>query len=93
MKTMAGENKGTGGGGGKAVEPAPPRQSLFGWLANAPEFFAQVRQEGAKVTWPTIQETRVTTIAVFMMILLAVVFFAVVDWVLSNGVRLILNAM
>jgi preprotein translocase subunit SecE len=89
MKTMADDTKNEN----KAVEAERPRQGLFSWIANAPSFFAEVRQEANKVTWPTWAETRTTTIAVFIMIGLAVVFFAVVDWVLSTVVRLVLNAV
>jgi preprotein translocase subunit SecE len=88
MKTMADETK---NGSGKAVEAPRPRESLFARLARAPEFFAQVRQEAAKVTWPTIAETRMTTIAVFIMIALAVVFFAIVDFAISQLVKLVLG--
>ena len=84
-----GQGKG-GGGGGKTVEPAPPRVSIFSRIPQAPAFFSEVRQEGQKVTWPTIAETRVTTIAVFIMILMSVIFFALVDWVLSNVVKFVL---
>jgi preprotein translocase subunit SecE len=88
MKTTADETK---SGGGKAVEAPRPRESLFTRLARAPEFFAQVRQEAAKVTWPTIAETRMTTIAVFIMIALAVVFFAIVDFAISQLVKFVLG--
>ena len=88
---MADQNKSGGGGGGKAVEPAPPRGGVLSWITKAPEFFAQVRQEAAKVTWPTLAETRVTTIAVFIMIAMAVVFFALVDMALSQLVKFILG--
>jgi len=91
MKTMADEQGKGGGGGGKAVEPAPPRVGFLTWITKAPSFFAEVRQEALKVTWPTLAETRVTTIAVFVMILLSVIFFAAVDWILSNVVRIVLN--
>ena len=49
------------------------------------EFFRQVRQEAAKVTWPTRKETLITTAMVFVMSILAAVFFLVVDGVLSSG--------
>jgi preprotein translocase subunit SecE len=91
MKTMAEEGK--AGGGGKSVEPARPRESLITRLMRAPQFFAEVRQEAAKVTWPTWQETRVTTIAVFIMILMSIVFFFFVDWVLSTAVQFVLKAV
>jgi preprotein translocase subunit SecE len=89
MKTMADENK--NGGGGKSVEPAEPKGGFLSWITKAPEFFAQVRQEAAKVTWPTIAETRVTTIAVFIMIAMSVVFFALVDLALSTIVKFVLG--
>jgi preprotein translocase subunit SecE len=53
------------------------------------QFIREVRQEAAKVTWPTRKETLVTTAMVFVMSVLAAVFFFFVDWVLSFGVRLI----
>jgi preprotein translocase subunit SecE len=91
MKTMADEQGKGGGGTGKAVEPAPPRQGFLTWITGAPAFFAEVRQEAAKVTWPTWPETRVTSIAVFIMIMMSVFFFAAVDWVISNLVKLVLH--
>ncbi|HVO04086.1 MAG TPA: preprotein translocase subunit SecE [Candidatus Cybelea sp.] len=55
------------------------------------EFFRQVRQEVAKVTWPTRKETTLTTVMVFAMVVLASVFFLLVDLGLSNLVSLILG--
>jgi len=56
---------------------------------NAAEFVQQVRQELARVTWPTRKETLVTTGMVFVMVFIAAAFFFVVDQALSYGVRLI----
>jgi preprotein translocase subunit SecE len=55
---------------------------------SAAEFVQQVRQELARVTWPTRKETLVTTGMVFLMVFIAAAFFFVVDQVLSYGVRL-----
>ena len=55
------------------------------------EFTRQVRQEVAKVTWPTRKETLVTTGMVFVMVILSAVFFLIVDRGASMGVRLILG--
>lgn len=55
------------------------------------EFVKQVRQESAKVTWPTRKETAITTAMVFLMVFLAAIFFFVVDQVLSWGVRFFLG--
>jgi len=56
------------------------------------EFLRQVRQEVSKVTWPTRKEVGVTSVMVFMMVILASVFFALVDWGLGHAVRLVLSA-
>ena len=56
---------------------------------NAAEFVQQVRQELARVTWPTRKETTVTTAMVFVMVFIAAAFFFVVDQVLSYGVRVV----
>jgi preprotein translocase subunit SecE len=56
---------------------------------NAAEFVQQVRQELARVTWPSRRETLVTTGMVFVMVFIAAAFFFVVDQILSYGVRLI----
>jgi preprotein translocase subunit SecE len=55
---------------------------------NAVEFVQQVRQELARVTWPTRKETLVTTAMVFAMVFVAAAFFFIVDQLLSYGVRL-----
>jgi preprotein translocase subunit SecE len=53
---------------------------------NSPvEFFRQVNQERKKVTWPTRKETTVTTIMVFVMVVVASVFFLLVDTLLATG--------
>ena len=56
---------------------------------NAAEFVQQVRQELARVTWPTRRETLITTGMVFVMVFIAAAFFFVVDQILSYGVRMI----
>lgn len=60
-------------------------------MANPGEFIRQVRQEVAKVTWPTRKETLITTAMVFVFVFLAAAFFFVVDQILAFGVRLILG--
>ncbi|RMB04558.1 preprotein translocase subunit SecE [Eilatimonas milleporae] len=55
------------------------------------EFVRQVRQEGAKVTWPTPRETSTTALMVFIMVMIMAVFFLGVDFVLNAGVQWILG--
>ena len=56
------------------------------------EFARQVRQEVAKVTWPSRKETTVTTGMVFVMVFIAAIFFFVADQVFSQLMRLVLNS-
>ncbi|MBL1405230.1 MAG: preprotein translocase subunit SecE [Hyphomicrobiales bacterium] len=54
-------------------------------------FLQQVRAELAKVTWPSRKETVTTTIMVFIMIVLAAIFFLSVDAILGWGVGTLLS--
>ena len=54
-------------------------------------FIRQVRQEAAKVTWPTRKETVVSTAMVFVMVALAALFFFFVDQALAWVVRIVLG--
>ena len=53
------------------------------------QFAKQVRQEALKVTWPSRKETVVSTAMVMAMVILAAIFFFLVDQVLSFAVRLV----
>jgi preprotein translocase subunit SecE len=55
------------------------------------EYIRQVKSEMKKVTWPTKQETITSTIAVFIMVLIAAVFLFTADQVLSYFVKLLLS--
>jgi preprotein translocase subunit SecE len=55
------------------------------------EFIQQVRSETAKVTWPTRKETGITTVMVFVMVIIAALFFLAADQILSWVVTLVLG--
>lgn len=55
------------------------------------EYVRQVRAEIKKITWPTKQETTISTVAVFIMVVFAAVFLFVADQALALMVKLILN--
>ena len=55
------------------------------------QFIREVRQEASKVTWPSRRETGISTAMVFVMVILAAIFFFFVDQILSWGVRLVLG--
>jgi preprotein translocase subunit SecE len=77
------------GNGGKEL-PAPAPRARRGLI----QFIREVRREGIdKVTWPTVRETYLTTIMVFIMVGLTMAFFFVVDWLLAYGERLLIGAV
>jgi preprotein translocase subunit SecE len=79
--------KTTEAGGGKEL-PAPPRRR--GGLIS---LYSETVREMKKVTWPTWKETYLTTIMVFIMVALTVVFFFFVDTILAWGERLLVGAV
>jgi preprotein translocase subunit SecE len=64
--------------------PKAPRVSLAQYVRN-------VRQELAKVSWPSKKEIKITTLMVFIMVIISAMFFFVVDQLLSYGIRLVLG--
>ena len=54
-------------------------------------FVQQVRDEVAKVTWPTRNETGITTLMVVAMAFVAAIFFLLADQLMGWGVSLILG--
>ncbi len=75
----------TAGGQTVAVDnaPAKPRVSPV-------QFFQQVQAEGKKIVWPSRKETWITSVMVFIMVLLAAAFFWIVDTGLGFASRYIL---
>jgi len=60
-------------------------------MANPIQFIQQVRAEVAKVVWPTRREVGLTTLMVFLMATLAAIFFFIVDWLIRNGLTVVLS--
>jgi preprotein translocase subunit SecE len=58
---------------------------------NPLQFVQQTRAEIAKVVWPTRRETALTTVMVFVMATLTAIFFFLVDFLIRNGLELILT--
>ena len=65
-------------------EPKKPRTSPA-------QFFSQVRAEGRKIVWPSRKETWITSVMVFIMVLIASAFFWIVDTGLGFASRFILG--
>ncbi len=60
-------------------------------MANPFQFLQDVRSEAIKVTWPTRRETLITTGMVVVMVILAALFFVLVDQVVHYAVGLVLG--
>jgi preprotein translocase subunit SecE len=58
---------------------------------NPLQFLQEVRQETAKVTWPTRKEVMVTSVAVLIMVTVASIFFLLADQVLGWLVSTVLG--
>jgi preprotein translocase subunit SecE len=60
-------------------------------MVNPFTFIQEVRAEAKKVTWPSRRETLVTTGLVVTMVLLASLFFVLVDSVLRFIVKIVIG--
>ncbi len=60
-------------------------------MVNPLKFVQEVRAETSKVTWPTRNETLVTTVMVFILVFLSSVFFFVADQILNWIVSFLLG--
>jgi preprotein translocase subunit SecE len=58
---------------------------------NPVKFLQEVRQEVSKVTWPTRNETLISTVMVLAMVALASIFFLLADQVIAWLVQLMLS--
>ncbi|MCA0359140.1 MAG: preprotein translocase subunit SecE [Proteobacteria bacterium] len=56
-----------------AAAPAPKKRT------SPVQFFREVRAEARKITWTTRKETWITSVMVFIMVVLASLFFTAVD--------------
>jgi preprotein translocase subunit SecE len=60
-------------------------------MQSVTKFVREVRQETAKVTWPTAKETRTSTIMVLVLVMFAALFFWLVDGLIAAGIHFILG--
>ena len=58
---------------------------------NPAQFVRQVRQEINRITWASRRETMFASLSVFVMALIASLFFLLVDLSLSSIVQFLLN--
>jgi preprotein translocase subunit SecE len=68
------------------VAQAPPKKRT-----SPVQFFKEVRAEARKITWTSRRETWITSVMVAIMVVLAAVFFWLVDSVLRIAINAILK--
>ena len=59
--------------------------------ANPLKFLQEVRQEVSKVTWPSRNETMISTVMVLVFVALASIFFLAADQIIAWLVQLMLS--
>lgn len=60
-------------------------------MQNPFEFLQEVRAETSKVTWPSRRETLITTVMVFIFVIITSMFFFLTDQVLRFAMGTFLN--
>ena len=68
------------------------KKGLFSKVLDFKNYVEQSKVEMRKVTWPTLKETRTTSLVVLGFVAVMVVFLGLVDLGLSELIALILSA-
>ncbi len=69
----------------KTAKPDAPRKQV-----TPAQFVREVRAEARKITWTTRKETWITSVMVFIMVVVSAIFFLAVDGLLGNGMQWLL---
>jgi preprotein translocase subunit SecE len=70
----------------KQATPDAPKKKV-----SPAQFLAEVRAEARKITWTSRKETWITSVMVFIMVILASIFFLAVDYTLGFGMKFLLE--
>ena len=70
----------------KTATPDAPKKRV-----SPAQFFREVDAERKKITWTSRRETWITSVMVFIMVVLASIFFMAVDYTLGFSMRALLN--
>ena len=68
-----------------------PAETIKNWTENAKQFYADVRSEMKKVSWPGRQEVSGTTIVVIVAVFFFGFYLGLVDLLLARGLDWILR--
>ena len=70
----------------KTATPDAPRKRV-----GPVQFFREVQAEARKITWTSRKETWITSVMVFIMVVISAVFFLFVDQMLGLGMQFLLK--
>jgi preprotein translocase subunit SecE len=68
-----------------------PAESIKTWVQNGKEFYADVRSEMKKISWPSRQEVMGTTVVVIVAVFFFGFYLFLVDYVLGFGLDRLLR--
>jgi preprotein translocase subunit SecE len=68
-----------------------PSESIKNWTQNAKQFYADVRSEMKKVSWPSRQEVMGTTVVVIVAVFFFGFYLGLVDYLLALGLDRVLR--
>lgn len=86
MKQRAAKTAAVAAPGSAVAAEAEPKKPF-----NIVQFSREVRAEARKITWTSRKETWITSVMVFIMVIIAAIFFFVVDTSLSFIVTQVLK--
>jgi preprotein translocase subunit SecE len=75
----------------KAATPVPAAAEAPKKPFNPVAFAREVRAEARKITWTSWRETWITSVMVFIMVVVTALFFLVVDEALGQGMKYLLK--
>jgi preprotein translocase subunit SecE len=67
-------------------------QRAAGWPAQVKDYFQELQIEMKRVTWPSWKQVRATTGVVIVAVFAFAAYFAVVDTVVSEGLKRLMNS-
>ena len=74
-----------------AVAQADRRGGAADFIRNLPRFSKEVRAEARKITWTSRRETWITSVMVAIMVVLAAIYFSLVDGILHFAITQVLK--
>ena len=85
------QEKGTGGKPPAAPAAAATPSKVVSRIRSLIRYFEDARNELGKVSWPTVKEVRVTSLAVLVLVVLMSLFLGLADFLFANLMDVVLT--